>query len=72
MIDNTSGVDLVDVFEEMLCQRAMKGLRPVLYVSSMTDLECNMLMLLDESSDELNFGQMRSRLSGASSHITTN
>jgi hypothetical protein len=72
MSDNTPGVDLVDVFEEMLCQRAMKGLRPVLYVSSMTDLECNMLMLLDQSAEELNFGQVHSRLNGAGSHITTN
>ena len=43
-------VDLVGVFEEMLLQRAMRGIRPVLYVSSNTDLECSMLMLLDEAS----------------------
>ena len=43
-------IDLVGVYEEMLLQRAMNGIRPVLYVSSNTDLECSMLMLLDETS----------------------
>ena len=45
------GVDLVDLFEEMLFQRAAVGIRPVLYVSSYTDLECNMLVLLDDMGD---------------------
>jgi len=45
-------IDIIDVFEEMLCQRAMKGIRPVLYVSSLVDLECNMVMLLDEGAEE--------------------
>jgi hypothetical protein len=42
------GVDIVDLMEEMLFQRAANGLRPVLYVSSYTDLECSMIMLLDD------------------------
>ena len=42
-------VDIVDIFEQMLSQRASKGIRPVLYVSSYTDLECSLVMLLDES-----------------------
>ena len=42
-------VDIVELFEQMLFQRASKGIRPVLYVSSYTDLECSMLMLLDET-----------------------
>jgi len=42
-------VDIVDIFEQMLSQRAAKGIRPVLYVSSYTDLECSLVMLLDES-----------------------
>jgi hypothetical protein len=42
-------VDIVDIFEQMLQQRASKGIRPVLYVSSYTDLECSLVMLLDES-----------------------
>jgi hypothetical protein len=45
------GVDMVDLLEEMLFQRASTGIRPVLYVSSYTDLECNMLMLLDDMGD---------------------
>lgn len=48
--DPRQNKDLVDVFEEMLYERAVRGFRPVLYVSSFTDLECNMVMLLDESS----------------------
>ena len=41
------GADTVDLMEEMLFQRAASGIRPVLYLSSYTDLECSMLMLLD-------------------------
>ena len=41
-------VDMIDLFEEMLAKRAMTGFRPVLYVSCYTDLECNMVMLLDD------------------------
>ena len=44
-------VDIIDLFEDMLNQRAMKGHRPFLFVSSFKDLECNLVMLLDESSD---------------------
>ena len=40
---------IVDLYEEMLSERAAIGIRPVLYVSSRTDLECSVLMLLDES-----------------------
>ena len=39
---------MVDLYEEMLYERAAIGIRPVLYVSSRTDLECSVLMLLDE------------------------
>ena len=39
---------MVDLYEEMLYERAAIGIRPVLYVSSQTDLECSVLMLLDE------------------------
>lgn len=42
-------VDLVDIFEQMLTQRASRGIRPVLYVSSYIDLECSLVMLLDGS-----------------------
>lgn len=40
---------MADLFEEMLYERAVKGIRPVLYVSSHKDLECSVLMLLDEA-----------------------
>ena len=46
-----SNVDMVDLFEEMLYQRATSGIRPMLYMSSNTDLECSMLMLLDDSGE---------------------
>jgi hypothetical protein len=45
------GVESVDLLEEMLFQRAASGIRPVLYLSSYTDLECSMLMLLDETGE---------------------
>ncbi|HSB11078.1 MAG TPA: hypothetical protein VLM38_16435 [Blastocatellia bacterium] len=44
-----TSVDLVDLVEEMLFQRASNGTRPALYISSYTDLECSMLMLLEDS-----------------------
>jgi hypothetical protein len=69
---SAADVDIVDVFEEMLCQRAMKGLRPVLYVSSLTDLECNMVMLLDEAAEEFNLEQVKSSPCGMVYHVTTN
>ena len=45
------GADMIDLMEEMLFQRAACGIRPVLYLSSYTDLECSMLMLLDDSGE---------------------
>jgi hypothetical protein len=45
------GTEMIDLMEEMLFQRAAIGIRPVLYVSSYTDLECSMLMLLDDSGE---------------------
>jgi hypothetical protein len=47
------GVESIDLLEEMLFQRAASGIRPVLYVSSDTDLECSMLMLLDDTGEAL-------------------
>lgn len=46
-----SGVDMVDLLEDMLFQRASSGIRPMLYLSSHTDLECSMMMLLDETGE---------------------
>jgi hypothetical protein len=45
------GTEMIDLMEEMLFQRAACGIRPVLYLSSYTDLECSMLMLLDDSGE---------------------
>ena len=53
MKQKSTSQDMVEVFEDMLYERASRGFRPVLYVSSFTDLECNMLMLLDRSSDRI-------------------
>lgn len=44
-------VDTVDLVEEMLFERASSGIRPVLYLSSYKDLECSMLMLLDDTGE---------------------
>jgi len=44
-------VDTVDLLEEMLLQRAASGIRPVLYLSTYIDLECSILMLLDDTGD---------------------
>lgn len=46
-----AGVDIVDLLEDMLFQRASSGIRPMLYLSSDTDLECSMMMLLDETGE---------------------
>ena len=40
--------DTVDLYEQMLYERAAKGIRPLLYISSLKDFECSILMLLDE------------------------
>lgn len=40
--------DVVALYEEMLFERALKGIRPVLYVSSPKDFECSVLLLLGE------------------------
>lgn len=65
-------VDMVEVFEQMLYQRAAKGIRPVLYVSSYTDLECSMLMLLDETSTHRASGQQQPVPHGLGYHVITN
>ncbi|HEY7546367.1 MAG TPA: hypothetical protein VID27_15875 [Blastocatellia bacterium] len=48
-----SGSDLIDVYEQMLFERAARGIRPVLYISSNKDLECSVLMLLDEPAEDM-------------------
>ena len=41
--------DMIDLYEQMLSEREEKGIRPVLYISSYTDLECCKLLLLGEA-----------------------
>lgn len=67
-----SDVDLLDLYEQMLFQRAVKGIRPVLYVSSYTDLECSMLMLLDEAGQSEIQGQQQSNAKSIGYHVMTN
>ena len=72
MKETNPEVDLIDVFEEMLSQRAMKGHRPFLFVSSFKDLECNLVMLLDESSDLAGSDQPRATSQWAGYHVIMN
>jgi hypothetical protein len=65
-------VDIVDLFEQMLFQRAAQGIRPVLYVSSYKDLECSMLMLLDETSEGHSSGCQQPVAKGVGYHVITN
>lgn len=44
--------DVVDLYEEMLGRRADLGFRPVLYVSSEVDLECNLIGLYEREAVE--------------------
>jgi hypothetical protein len=67
-----SDVDIVDLYEQMLFERASKGIRPLLYVSSNTDLECAMLMLLDEDSQQRASGIQQPVAKVLGYHIHTN
>lgn len=50
---------MVDLYEAMLYRRAAVGIRPVLFISSHTDLECSVLMLLDEAPEQRLAGRLR-------------
>lgn len=39
--------DIADLYEELLARRAELGYRPVLYVSSERDLECNLIGMFE-------------------------
>jgi hypothetical protein len=58
--------------EEMLFERAASGIRPMLYVSSYTDLECNMLMLLDDTGEARWSAEQAPTSKQAGYHIITN
>jgi hypothetical protein len=64
--------DVVDLYEEMLYERAAKGIRPVLYVSSHKDLECSVLMLLDEALEVQLAGRQQPAAIGFGRHVMTN
>lgn len=70
--ETNTEVDIIDIFEEMLSQRAMKGHRPFLFVSSFKDLECNLVMLLDESSDLVSSDLPRTNSQWAGYHVMMN
>jgi hypothetical protein len=64
--------DRVDLYEEMLYARAAKGIRPVIYVSSQKDLECSVLMLLDQALETKLAGRRRPEAIGFRQHGMTN
>ncbi|HXG91596.1 MAG TPA: hypothetical protein VNN73_04410 [Blastocatellia bacterium] len=69
MRQEKTDVDLVELYEQMLFQRAVKGIRPVLYVSSYTDLECSMMMLLDDASQGQASGPQQPVAKGIGYHV---
>ena len=64
--------DIADLYEEMLYTRAANGIRPVLYVSSQKDLECSVLMLLDEAVETKLAGRWGPEAIGFSQRVMTN
>lgn len=65
-------VDMIELMEEMLFQRAASGIRPTLYVSSYTDLECSMLMLLDDVGEVQWSGTKQPTAKQLGYHMVTN
>lgn len=65
-------VDVIDTYEQMLYQRAINGIRPMLYVSSNTDFECSRMMLLDEFSEDILSGRQRPVSRGSWYSVVTN
>lgn len=64
--------DTVDLYEEMLYERAAKGIRPVLYVSSRKDLECGVVMLLDRPAELRFAGRQLPAAMGTRYHVRAN
>ena len=72
MNEKMTGSGMVDLYEEMLYERAAIGIRPMLYVSSRTDLECSVLMLLDEPPEaKLALPQQLASTRGNHGHLMT-
>ena len=72
MEPNKKEVDYVDLYEQLLYERASQGIRPVLYVSTSTDLECAMLMLLDDGADARYIGSPQHTKRRSGYHLMTN
>ncbi len=51
-VDGIVGENLIELFENLLFERAVNGNRPVLYVSSYKDLECSVMNLLEDFDDD--------------------
>ena len=66
------GADTVDLMEEMLFQRAASGIRPVLYLSSYTDLECSIIILLDNTGEARWSAEQTPATRQAGYHVITN
>lgn len=62
---------MLDLYEEMLYERAAKGIRPMLYVSSPKDLECSVLILLDKSPEGKLAGDQPPAARGFARHVRT-
>lgn len=60
--------EVVDLYEEMLYERAARGIRPMLYVSSHKDFECSVLFLLGEPPQGRLVEQPRTTTGGFGQH----
>ena len=70
--ESPMSAETIDLLEEMLFHRASSGIRPMLYISSYTDLECSMLTLLEES-DEVHWSTQKQPVpKQVGYHIVTN
>ena len=49
--------DIVDLYEELLSKRAEMGYRPVIFVSSERDLECNLIGMFEREVSEAAAGE---------------
>lgn len=63
--------EMVDLYEEMLWVKATNRIRPVLYVSSARDLECNVLMLLNAAPELRLSGHRHLIVSGPREQVRT-
>jgi len=71
-MERMTDLGMVDLYEEMLYERAAQGIRPMLYVSSYKDLECNVLMLLDQAPEVQLMGRQWPAAIGFGQRVMTN